>query len=72
MQNSGKLLVKVIEKFTEKFKKSQLANYYTMLTMKYCIKLLDSRICKILLIKKSLAIRTGKFFFIHSTELNTK
>ena len=45
MQNSGKLLVKVIEKFTEKFKKSQLANYYTMLTMKYYIKLLDSWIC---------------------------
>ena len=72
MQNSGKLLVKVIEKFTAKFKKSQLANYYTMLTMKYYIKLLDSWICKILLIKKSLTIRTGKFFFIYSTELNTK
>ena len=52
MQNSGKLLVKVTKKFTDKFEKSQQANYYTMLTMKYCIKLLDAQICKILFIGK--------------------
>ena len=53
MQNSGKLLVKVTKKFTDKFEKSKQANYYTMLTMKYCIKLLDAQICKILFKRKN-------------------
>ena len=38
MQNGRKLLVKEIEKLTDKCEKSQLADYYTMLTKKYCIK----------------------------------
>ena len=61
MQNGRKLLVKEIEKLTDKCEKSQLADYYTMLTKKYCIKWLDAQICKILLIKKSLTKRTVKF-----------
>ena len=50
MENSRKLLVKEIEKFTEK---SQLADYYTILTNKYCIKWLDAQICKIFAHKKN-------------------
>ena len=65
IENSGKLLVKLIEKFTDKFEKSQQVNYYTMLTMKYCIKLLDAQIGKILLIKKNHGPKEpGKFVYL--------
>ena len=62
MQNSGTLLVKLIEKFTDKFE----------LTMKYCIKLLDGQICKILLINKISDQKNREILFIYSKELITK
>ena len=72
MQNGRKLLVKEIEKLTDKCEKSQLADYYTMLTKKYCIKWLDAQICKILLIKKITDQKNREILFIYSKELNTK
>ena len=40
-----------------------------MLTTKYCIKLLDAQICKILLIKKITDQKNWDILFIYSREL---
>ena len=57
-----------IEKFSNKFEKWLKKNYYIMLTIKHCIKLLHVQTCKIMLIRKSLTKKNWDILFIYSRE----